>query len=506
MDIVQHISVSAVRSMDIGGEIVPKLSKLPMVSNETDINDKYYLDSQLFCLDNEDSNLTLDSKLYEYENKSFKNKCSVKAVRSMDIGGEIVPKLSKLPIVSIETDINDKYYLDSPLFCLDNEDSNLTLDSKLYEYENKSFKNRCSVKEPQPDDSNLFILKRYNASMKRMNVYKNRISWFDKMPGHSLETMNKAIAEYIGTYPIEVVNKHGNAKLTNQEYIRTSPDTKSQVRSEIEAGKSVKQIFTDNFESEHQPRDSKYVQNVKYHVNNEKNPFNKQNIADDMQTVINMNSAKHPFLKEIVQTTGKPPSVICYTDFQMKHFASACKSSIIGVDRTFNLGACFVTTTVFQENKLKRKGKNTNPIIMGPIYLHWDVLDTTISDTLLSYSNLVIGSDEEKALVKAIKDSFPTSELTLCTRHLSENVTRHLRTKVGVNDKNAKQILSDLFGDSGLIEADTTVDFSTKITDIERKYEDFVGPYLTQKVIPNLWDYMYNARKTESRDSDHMAL
>ncbi|VDI59575.1 Hypothetical predicted protein [Mytilus galloprovincialis] len=61
------------------------------------------------------------------------------------------------------------------------------------------------------------------------------------------------------------------------------------------------------------------------------------------------------------------------------------------------------------------------------------VLDTTISDTLLSYSNLVIGSDEEKALVKAIKDSFPTSELTLCTRHLSENVTRHLRTKNGKN-------------------------------------------------------------------------
>lgn len=31
------------------------------------------------------------------------------------------------------------------------------------------------------------------------------------MPGHSLETMNKAIAEYIGTYPIKKVNKHGNA-------------------------------------------------------------------------------------------------------------------------------------------------------------------------------------------------------------------------------------------------------------------------------------------------------
>ena len=116
--------------------------------------------------------------------------------------------------------------------------------------------------------------------------------------------------------------------------------------------------------------------------------------------------------------------------FQIRHFASACRSSVIGVDRTFNLGAFLVTTTVFQENKLKRKGKSTSPIIMGPIYLHWDgvfhtyllyqrffthitsMFDTTISDMLLSVNNLVIGSDEEKALVKAINSSFPNSELT----------------------------------------------------------------------------------------------
>ena len=121
------------------------------------------------------------------------------------------------------------------------------------------------------------------------------------------------------------------------------------------------------------------------------------------------------------------PNVICYTDYQMKHFSSDCKTSVIGVDRTFNLGACFVTT-VFQESKLKRKGKNTNPIILGPVYLHWDgdfhtiyqrffthlasVLDTGIPDTLLSFNDF-IGSDEEKALVKAIQSSFPQSKLTV---------------------------------------------------------------------------------------------
>ena len=63
-------------------------------------------------------------------------------------------------------------------------------------------------------------------------------------------------------------------------------------------------------------------------------------------------------------------------------------------------------------------------------------------------------------MVKAIKSSFPQSELTLCTRHLSENVSRHLRSKVGANDKLSKQVISDLFGESGLIKADTKVDFT----------------------------------------------
>ena len=93
-------------------------------------------------------------------------------------------------------------------------------------------------------------------------------------------------------------------------------------------------------------------------MNKEINPGNKQNIADDMHNVINMLSNSHPFLKEIVQCADKLPSVICYTDYQMKHFSSACKTSIVGVDRTFNLGACFVRTTVFQEKKTEEKGQN----------------------------------------------------------------------------------------------------------------------------------------------------
>ena len=96
------------------------------------------------------------------------------------------------------------------------------------------------------------------------------------------------------------------------------------------------------------------------------------------------------------------------------------------------------------------------------------MLESSIPETMLSVNNVVVGSDEEKALVKAIRCSFPECQLTLCTRHLSENVARHLRGKVGVNDHESKKIIDVLFGEQGLITANSTIDFSVKVTEIER--------------------------------------
>ena len=51
------------------------------------------------------------------------------------------------------------------------------------------------------------------------------------------------------------------------------------------------------------------------------------------------------------------------------------------------------------------------------------------------------------------------------------------------------------FGENGLIEADTTVDFTKLVTNIESKYEASVGAYLTDKIIPTVREYVYSARK-----------
>ncbi len=91
--------------------------------------------------------------------------------------------------------------------------------------------------------------------------------------------------------------------------------------------------------------------------NNKLPGANRKNTADDVQTIMNMMN-DHPFIQEIVQIKGKPPMVILYTDDQMKDVTKFCltgNTSILGVDRTFNLGACYVTLTVFKNSYLLRR-------------------------------------------------------------------------------------------------------------------------------------------------------
>ena len=75
------------------------------------------------------------------------------------------------------------------------------------------------------------------------------------------------------------------------------------------------------------------------------------------------------------QGNNKPPSVICYTDDQLKdlqQFLKSDKVHILGVDRTFNLGAVFVTNFVYKNTKVTIKESGDHPIFVGPLFLHWD--------------------------------------------------------------------------------------------------------------------------------------
>ena len=61
-----------------------------------------------------------------------------------------------------------------------------------------------------------------------------------------------------------------------------------------------------------------------------------------------------------------------------------------------------------------------------------------------------------------IDNSFPNAKRCLCTKHLKVNVKQYLQNHVGVNTTERSNIMSENFGDDGLVSADDTFKFEAK--------------------------------------------
>ena len=77
------------------------------------------------------------------------------------------------------------------------------------------------------------------------------------------------------------------------------------------------------------------------------------------------------------------------------------------------------------------------------------------------------GSDDKKALTKAIDHVFPQVKRYLCTKHLKDNLKNYCQNKVGMPKKDREEIMIQLFGDDGMAEANTTVDFEARAGEID---------------------------------------
>ena len=114
------------------------------------------------------------------------------------------------------------------------------------------------------------------------------------------------------------------------------------------------------------------------------------------------------------------------------------------------------------------KGTQTAPIMLGPVFLHWDGLYPTYCDFLskirsaLGYripvEKLVFGTDEALALVNAIKTNFPSSQHILCTRHLKANAQRKFLNH-NVPEEIRKRIISAIFDKTGLIYSNSHISY-----------------------------------------------
>ena len=84
----------------------------------------------------------------------------------------------------------------------------------------------------------------------------------------------------------------------------------------------------------------------------------------------------HPFVQHVANSKDKSPVLILYTNEQLIDFRrSYCaetitESSVVGCDKTFNLGPLHLTTTVFKQPSVMRTTTGDSPIFFGPMCLH----------------------------------------------------------------------------------------------------------------------------------------
>jgi len=353
--------------------------------------------------------------------------------------------------------------------------------------ENKKVTWKAIVPAPQAKD--VVVLRAYYTSLKGCPNYRKRITWLDSKP-------HIALVEYQGELPEERL-PHGNAK-QDGEYVRTNPKVMDSMRVALEHNERPGQVYENHLNAGNSfevPRDAKQVRSLGSQVRAKKSDavsIKKCNLADDIMSVIN-GVQDHDFIQSVTLCKGKSPLIIAYLPDQLDDMKRFCRKdtpaslrSVIGIDRTFNLGPCFVTTLVYKNMAVVRKECNDHPVFLGPVMLHFDaktetyvtffshlssVLGASAHDVhteLLDDATTVFGSDEEKAIVQAVRQVFHQSGHIFCTRHILENVQRHLADR-GVDVQLRQQVVHLV-----RLCTDVTADTSTVSDDAIQRLLEFV--------------------------------
>ena len=104
------------------------------------------------------------------------------------------------------------------------------------------------------------------------------------------------------------------------------------------------------------------------------------------------------------------------------------------------------------------------------------------------------GSDDEKALTKADDHMFPQAKHYLCTKHLKDNIRNYCQNKVGMSKKDRQKIMAQIFGDAGITDANTSVEFlaraETIVNSTRERYPVF-AIYFESNLKSRLQNYLF---------------
>ena len=364
---------------------------------------------------------------------------------------------------------------------------------------------------PQPIQDTIVTLSRYYTPLKRDKMYKKRVSHFSRMPTQHQARAEISLVEYTGAFP-ENTAPHGNAKHVTHDYQRTDPKVFDQIQNGINSKKSNIDIYQEMVfkNPENAPRDLQQIRSKRYHDKKQSHQSS-SNLPDQVWEALAMVN-NHEFVAEAVYTRGNnmPPSIIAYSPMQiedMKLHIENDKDTILGIDRTFNLGPTYVTNLVYKNKKVVKKSSRDYPIFVGPVFFHWDASYYTYHsflshvkarlDTDVQFIDLRIGSDDEGGITKAIDKVFNSAERLLCTKHMKDNITDHLKNKLPLTKTDRSNIMSDLFSEDGIVTAHDEVDFNCKSENLCTKYPVFAD-YYNKRLKNRILDHVNRPLKRQS--------
>ncbi len=240
------------------------------------------------------------------------------------------------------------------------------------------------------------------------------------------------------------------------------------------------------------PRNRKQVYNLKYSAKNQSklpstSTFPRVDVlAHVMQMCKESSSSETVFVRSV---EGAPePMCVLATDQQLvdiERFCTGDLSSVLSIDRTFNLGAFNVTPTTYR-NLLVETTKGNNPILLGPILVHqtktfrpFHYFGSTLIRLNPRLVNLrAYGTDGEPELIKAFGICFPKAVHLRCTNHMRQNIKEKLRT-LNIPQSVSKEFLADIFGtrigshfEAGLADADSEASFAKSLKQVEAKWNN----------------------------------
>ena len=220
-------------------------------------------------------------------------------------------------------------------------------------------------------------------------------------------------------------------------------------------------------------------------------------------------------VQEIVDRRDQPPCVILYSREQICDMTSEIESgSVIGINRTINFGACYITIAVYKSSKVVHKYSEKNPLLLGPIYLHWDGdfgtyfsffshLKSVWGEIALNFEVRSVDS-HKKVLIKALKRCFPKAECTLCPKHLRDCMREYLCDVVKCEPEDENIIVNKIFGHAGVVMSKDESIFEKRVSSLQMYFNQFpkfkthfdnLKPVLTQFMLElnkkgmskNLW-------------------